>query len=497
MAGAARQSSATVPAAGRGPWLARLADERLVLSLLVGLALLARVVSALVVPPWQGPDEPKHYEYARLLLDKREQLLAERRLLDPRDASPTLQRAVIASLAEHRYWERVGWLPAGPTTPAVLPERFAQIWPHGTHTQLHRPSLYYFLGALAILPVAGSDLATQLLALRLLSALLAALTVLATYLAARAVFPAERFVPLVSAAFVAALPMHVFVGGAANNDNLVALWGALVALGLARGFARGFGVGEWLLVLGSLLLALATKRTAVGLLPAVLLAGVMWLLSLRGRSLLAALGFLVGGSAAAAAALLVLPPARLREALVAYALNGIHQWYGLLKVPWGAPEVHALLLRHVAALFASFWGIFGWFNVLLPTAFYVVFAIVSGLCGLGFLYWLGRLAWRQLRAPSATPGAQLMFGVVLLVASIGMVALALAERIPYLSTHELPQGRYLFTALAPLAVVHAVGARALLPLRLGRSPWTSVCLVLGLFALDFVVYAGYLVPFYS
>ncbi|MHB1132134.1 MAG: glycosyltransferase family 39 protein [Chloroflexota bacterium] len=465
-------------------------DARGLVLALVAFALLARLASALLVPPWQGPDEPKHFEYARLLVDQRAQLWSERRLLGPADASPALQGQIIASLAEYHYWEHVSWLPSGPQTPAPLPANFAAIWPQGTHTQLHRPSLYYYLGALVLLPVADQPLEVQLLALRFLSALLGALTVLVAWAAARAAFPDDPFLPLVTAAFVAALPMHVFIAGTANNDNLVALLGALVALGLARAL-RGGGARQWLLILGALALALATKRTAVGMAPALALAACLGLATLRRRLVLpAALGLGLGATGLGALALW--PPAGLPEALSAYALNGAHQWQGLLRIPWGVPETGALLLRQLAALFASFWGLFGWFNLLLPLPWYLLFAALSGLCLVGFLYWFAsRLVER-----SPLARAQLATAAVCLVAVVGMVALALAERLPYLSPHELPQGRYLFVVLVPIALVHAVGAGALLPRR-PSTRWLAARLVaLGLVLLDLVVYAGYVVPFY-
>ena len=41
-------------------------------------AVVARGVVALTLPPWQGPDEPKHFEYVRLLVEKRGQRAAMR-----------------------------------------------------------------------------------------------------------------------------------------------------------------------------------------------------------------------------------------------------------------------------------------------------------------------------------------------------------------------------------------------------------------------------------
>ena len=80
----------------------RWSAERALIAALVVYAVLSRAFIALVIPPWQGPDETKHFEYARLLFDKRDQLIAERRLFRVDDASPELQTQIIASMARHQ-----------------------------------------------------------------------------------------------------------------------------------------------------------------------------------------------------------------------------------------------------------------------------------------------------------------------------------------------------------------------------------------------------------
>lgn len=480
------------PSLRRGA-VASAAVERALLVVVAVLALALRLYSAFAVPPWQGPDEPKHFEYARLVLDKGAILWQERRLLGPEDASPALQAEIIASLARHRYWERVGWLPSGPATPDPLPARFEQIWPHGTHTQLHRPSLYYYFGAAAIFPVVGADLERQLLALRLLSVLLGTATVLVAYATARSAFPGDRFTPVAVAVFVAGLPMHVFISGAANNDNLVALAGGVALLGLARGLRRGWGLREVTLAAGGLAIALFTKRTAVGLIPALALALAVAWWQARGRRLWLGAILALGGAGVAALGVAFAGVERLRGLVVAYALNGIHQWTGFLGIPWGSAEVNALLLRHSAALFASFWGIFGWFNVLLDPAWYLAFAVASGLALAGLGQWAVRL-WRAGERPTSPATA---FLVICGVAALAMIGLALAERLPYLSPRELPQGRYLFAALVPFAVLHAAGWQALLPPRFQASAVPVLLLALAFLCLNGAAYGLYIVPYFK
>jgi 4-amino-4-deoxy-L-arabinose transferase-like glycosyltransferase len=464
----------------------------LVLAFLLVFALAARVYSAVAVPPWQGPDEPKHFEYIRLLIDKRDVFLGERRLPNLSDASPQLQGQIIASLAQHHYWEYVGWLPSGPTTPAVLPQRFDDVWPQGTGLQLHRPSLYYYLAVAVVWPLQGASLESQLLAVRLFSALLSVLTVYVTYLAARQLAPGKAYLPLASAAFVATLPMHVFVGGAVNNDNLVTLAGAVCTLGLLAGLRSGFGWRQLGLAFGGLALAIATKRVGVALAPALALAILYWL---WGNGKWCRLAGLAASALAILTVGLAWQIAPMREAVVGYAFNSLSQFTNLSRVSLASPEVQALLLRHVAALFCSFWGIFGWFNVLLGVEVYAVLALATGLCLLGFALWLRGLLGRSSRNQS--PRRTFVVGGLLLLTALAVTALALLERLSYLSPHELPQGRYLFVAITPIAIVLALGARTLAPRRLAESSLAAYVILGSLVALDLLAYGLYIVPFYD
>ena len=116
---------------------------------------------------------------------------------------------------------------------------------------------------------AGSGSVCRLRLVRFLSTLLGLGTVLATYGAAREVFPNRRDMALGALAFVAFHPMFLYLSAAINNDNLITFWGACATCGLMRLLRRGF---SWprALTLGAILgLALITKITAVFLFPAI------------------------------------------------------------------------------------------------------------------------------------------------------------------------------------------------------------------------------------
>lgn len=484
---------------GRTKMVARIGDERSLITLLALLALLLRMASALMIPPWQSPDEPKHFEYVRLLVDKRAQLWSERRILRPGDASSDLQREIIASMAENHFWQ----YPGG-KTPSVLPTSFSQIWPPGTDTQLHRPSVYYFVAAPFLLPFGSADLETQLLVVRVVSALLGAATVVATYLAARGLAQGDRFVSTVSAAFVATLPMHVFIGGAANNDNLLSLFGSLFFLTVVLALPPRFGLRRLAAAAALLILTLATKRAAAGLLPAFFLTLVVGLaghakrirtslvtVALSATSILILFGVVL--------MMLLRQGPRLfglQDALVAYALDGPGHLDLLLNVPVASPEVHSLIANHLVLLFESFWGILGWFNIRLGEEIYFALALVSMVSALGFL---SRLAWDAFAHLRHRGDASARFwGVAIYALATGtMVALAEGERLPFLSAGEIPQGRYLFVAVTPIAVLFALGLRTFLVRRIFGTRIPALLCILALVMLDAVVYTRYVGPFYD
>ena len=478
-------------------WNGRVGQVPLIL-LLLGFALAARVVMAVVLPPWQSPDEPKHFEYVRLVVDLRDDLLAQHRILRLSDARPVLQQQIIASMAANHFWPYLGQ-----KTPNPLPSGFRSIWPEGTDTQLHRPSVYYYVSAAFLLPFAGQPIEQQLLVVRLISALLSTLTVWLVYLAGRELRTDDRFIALGAAALVAALPMHIFIGGAVNTDNIVSLVGALFALVVAAGLRRGLD-WRWCAVLaGVFILGLAAKRTAVGLLPPLLLVLLMWLTAGRGRGwsyarIALVAGCVLVGVGFGSGLFQRLPVVgSLRNLVITYALNYPGQVDALLQGPLRQASTWTLVQNQLAMLFRSFWGLFGWFSVPLSVELYTALAGLVGAGAAGLLGWLIVELARLWRKPTPERSRQLLTMLVYLVMIASMVVLAVGERLAYFSARDVPQGRYLFVTITPLALTLLVGLRAYLPQRLVGTRWPSVIASGLLVAFAVVVYTAYILPAYA
>jgi hypothetical protein len=465
---------------------------------LFAVALALRVFIAFALPLWQSPDEPKHFEHTRMLRDLRSTLVQERRLLNLNDASPSFQGAVIASLARNHFWSYLNQ-----PEPRPLPKTFYDLW-QGKAAQLHRHSLYYFLTAAAILPLhsdASPDndpgsIERELRVVRLVSALLSALAVPVTWLAARKVSPDDPFVPFAAAAFVALLPMHVAVGGSANTDNLATLTGALFALALASALTRGIRLVDLGLIAFALLLVVASKRTGLGLIPLFPLVSLFWLLRQRGRSLAAAISALGATAGLVAAGVMSYPREidRLAASVGGYFLNEPDQAARLLRtVSLTSSETWRLVADHQVWFFRSFWGVFGWFAVPLSDSLYGYLAYATAGCGLGLMGYLAYQFYRACRGDAVATRRLLVLATFVLSALL-IAAFAEAERLSYFSAGEIPQGRYLYLVVTEVAVLLALGLRALLPRRLFGTSVPSAVFLAALVALDVGAYLTSLGP---
>jgi 4-amino-4-deoxy-L-arabinose transferase-like glycosyltransferase len=244
-------------------------------------ALLIGVVQLLALAPWMGEDEPWHLEYARHVAagyrpwggqpmrgatadrpDDRalmplSQLQVRRRFADiPAERLAATQEAILASMAERNYYQRVDW--AGVEAKR---SNFDQVAPD--FSAATQPPFYYLVagGLLALVP--SDDVEVQLWTLRGLSLLLFAAGALVALAIARTALRDERLA-LCAAAVFAFLPMSARQAAVVNNDVLAKLIVAVVLLCVVRSLC---GVKRrWELPLAGVLCALAllTKSTAAG-----------------------------------------------------------------------------------------------------------------------------------------------------------------------------------------------------------------------------------------
>ena len=169
---------------------------------------------------------------------------------------------------------------------------------------MNYPPLYYALETIPYNAGHGLDFLDRLFLMRLLSALLAGVTVALVFCFLRELLPGTPWVWTVGALAVAFQPVFGFMSGGVNNDDLLYACGAalffLVARAFRRGLTPGLGVALGLVAAAGLL----TKQSIAGLFPgaALGLAWLVWRTPPERRRTAAA-------SVAAAGAILVVPAA--------------------------------------------------------------------------------------------------------------------------------------------------------------------------------------------
>ena len=293
---------------------------------------------------------------------------------------------------------------------------------------------------------------------RLVSVIAGVVLTAATYALGRAIWPSWYSGPLAAAAFVAFLPESLFIGGAMSNDILAAMWSTLALwLGL-----RAKGAGVAILAGATMGLAFLTKASTIGLWPVVCVAmlvnrrypkGTRWTID-DGRTTADGSGEHSPRRSAGWAVL-----AGVVASLI--AIPWLWRNWKLYGDPLGWPLVLATIDRRHGPLYAadllalgrgwflSFWGKTGGAGQLaLPSSFYIAWVLLVLAAVVGYL-----IAWRRKdhgMARQVTPA-----GWVVLVGAPVMTVLSilLYSRIA-LGTD---QGRLLFPALAPIALLLVLG----------------------------------------
>lgn len=460
-------------------------SERLWLLAILGLFLGMGLWYSLATPPFETPDELYHYAFVRHL--------AAGNGLPVQNPAVEEAWSHEGSQAPLYYWV-AGWL-----TSAIDQRDFAQLNVPNPRANIGDPlfpgNKNFILYSAAAHPLQGSNLALHIA--RWLSLALGCLTLWLIYQIARLAFSdyaqASQFWPLalLPVLWVATIPQFTFISAACSNDSMVIATSTATVYWLARLLTkaphRPIALLEWLF-LGILVgLAALSKLQGLGLLPLVAVATLLmaavqrdWRLPFR-----------------------AVLPVTLPLLLVAgwwywrnYSLYG--DWFGVTNLLANnglrpEPITWDSFWGEFRGLRYSFWGIFGWFNILLPTWVYPLLdgVTVVALAGLP-------VAWLTKRTTTdkiSTQGADL---VRLLLLSWVLISVALL--IYWLNQATSSQGRLFFPALSAFAVLLVLGLQAwlrYLPMRVQPILWSLTPLLMvgcSLYTLTILFPASYNAP---
>ena len=443
------------------------------------LALLALVRGALyltVMPPWQGPDEPAHFEAHRLLEEYR-------RPTSLADRSPLLDRELIHSLYTYRTWS---YLNRQPPTP--LPERFENTPQFGVGRTTGRFSLAYVFYAIAVSPWIDQPIVVQLYAMRAISVLMGMVVVLLTFEVARQAFPARPLVAWGAALFVLFLPQHGLTAASLYDGNLAELLTTSALYLTLKAMRQGFTAWRVTLLLLCCGAAFITKATAYAILPVPLI--VLTTALRRGISdrrvrpwqLALAASICATGLLAA-----VLLSQQLLAYLKGWAVTLFDQEWRqrVMLVIWGGRLEKALAGFALACktLFMSFWMDFSWLSLTLPSEFYLSLLVLTVL---------GIAGWCTLVRGTA-PAEKPVVTIVSLTAALPVLFL-LGLFVSSTTGNILRQGRFLFVAISPMAIIATGGWLALFPPRFERV--ALMLFTAGLVALDAFSLFNTAIPFF-
>jgi 4-amino-4-deoxy-L-arabinose transferase-like glycosyltransferase len=234
------------------------------------IACLNAVCWSLITPPFQLPDEPAHYAYV--------QQLAETGTLPTSGESRYSQEELVALRDLHQ--NEVRWHPEfhailnaaqQRTLEHDLAQPLARVGPGDAGVAASQPPLYYALQTIPYALASSGSLLDRLALMRLLSALMAGLTALFSYLFVREALPGVAWAWVVGGLGVAFLPLLGFMSGALNPDSMLFAVSAAVFFLLARGFRRGLTPGLAVAIGLTCAVGTLTKLNFLGLLPGVIL----------------------------------------------------------------------------------------------------------------------------------------------------------------------------------------------------------------------------------
>jgi len=428
--------------------------ERWALPVLLAVSLAHGCAYAFMVPPWQAPDEPGHFEHSRLLADRWV-------LADGIEPDPELELEIVASLYDNRYWDYVPH-PRPDQMPSTLAglNTFA-----GQSRTLNRPSLSYLPYALLLWPVRHQDVELQLLVLRLASVLLLPAMVWMGWRAARLLLPDDVGPAVVAGSFLALLPQQAHLTASVSDGNLTGVLAAGYFVALAAAARWGVTVRR-AVVMGLLaLLALLSKNTALFLVPVTLLA----LVALARRHGSRRNWWIGAGSAVA---LLVVGLRFAPRSVHLESLLG--RWTVAFSADAYQPERLENYQLWSSMTFESFWGRFGWMNVRMADAAYAVLGVASVALVIGLVARL-LLPGPVSRLRQGSRSGLLLYAAAVLLSLSFIVGTWVVY---YSPAGNFSQGRYLFPVLVPLAVLAGYGSGASVTERRGRAVLAVVVLAM-------------------
>jgi len=436
------------------------------LILVLAVALVVRLIWAVLLPPWQAIDETEHFAYANHIAEQGK--VPRIGVIDPYpEYSLELQR----SLENTAFYplvrqgvNNVGFIPLPDATVLAPARQFSASgsarYDSGYSRATPYSPLYYLLVAIPDRVLHAAPIVSRLFAMRAFSGLFGALSCLFAYLTAYDLFRVRRVAWCVGLA-TAFLPASAHIAASLNNDALMDLFAAVLIWLAVRAVVRG-RVSITLLVTAAVcgVLLIVTKPTALPVLVITVpvIGGIagrqIWRVIPTAYRRFVPVTTLV--AAVAGVGVLVL----LYSGIAPF--RSVVQTNILVRSLLAQSETHYSLiayLRYLAGplgrfqlweLYWTFWGWFGWGFAALP--FGVLYATVP-ICLVGF----AGATLRAIRRPAERRVWWLF--LVLIVGQIVFLLIGVEYRLAFSATGSYfgLTGRYLYPVLVPIVIAIIAG----------------------------------------
>jgi hypothetical protein len=465
-------------ALARTGWSARRAG-----AWLVAIATVNFACWALITPAFQSPDEVDHFAYVQSLVERGEGPSTDAAApIDRWSSSESLALEATDFLTDHEVGgTRMPWTSLAQDRYRELAaiQRPAADNGGGYSTSAAHGPLYYLALAPGYLLARHGTAFAQLTLMRLSSALLGALAALFAFLIVRELAPGRPWLAVLAGLLVVYEPMYGFISGAVNNDVGVNAAAAAVAFLLIRLLRRGLTI-PWGLFTGAVLIALPlVKETGLSLYPVAALALIAALLAHHTRADLAgwlalAVGAVLMGELSAHVLSSLQPPAAANGfSAIGSNTSAVHE--ALHDIPDFASYLWQVFLPRLPGMTRHFsvsgnpgytifikrgWGAFGWYDIFFSHWVYIVI-LLAMLVTVALGVWAAAREWAWIRRH----GLETL--TVLLLPAAVIAGFEAAYYSPAAQTVIPTFGRYVFPAIAPLAVIvvgalHAFGRRNML-----------------------------------
>jgi hypothetical protein len=441
------------------------------LLILLALTFVRGLIYAAVVPPWQAPDENRHFE--RIWLFTRQGGIAS-----SHDIPAKLEIELLGSLYEWHFGEFTGR-----SLPSQMPDRLHDL-PRGVVARRSpasvplRFSLSHVWPGIFVWPVRFHSILTQLLVARISSVVLNLIIVYLVYLTMSELAPPSESIILPATLVAVFLPQHTFINSTVGDGPLAEAMACTVIYAWTRVFGGRVSAWEVIGIVLGTAVSIWSKATAIFLIPVDIGLFLWWIWRSKNHSSLHKPGWQSWIAVVGAILILCLWS---RSPLGMRTFDSLRRFVSV-DVPTWTDERGMSLAQAIRLMYETFWANFGWMKIPIGARWYGAIWALSAIAAVGWI------------CPFSTTKAwaRPMMGGILMVAWGSMIWTMLLFP-PDRGFYQY-QGRYLFPTVIPFVFLFIDCLRRVFAAHWERN--VRAVFVLTMVCFDTWCLSAYIVPYF-